>query len=135
MFLSELPPHAQEYAPAKWRHGHPHPHPVVESTSLAAVAPPDIKYKLHVNDAIAAGRLSIVQVRVQGDACHTNGALYTSIGVPRPQRVAMQARAPCGQYFNHQNIIILVQQWGLSTAPDVYTAVTKQAELSAAVVA
>jgi hypothetical protein len=38
-----------EYRPAKLPFGAPHPDPVVETASLAAVEPPDVTYKLHLD--------------------------------------------------------------------------------------
>lgn len=37
-----------DYRPSKLSIGKPHPDPVVETASLAAVEPPDITYKLHI---------------------------------------------------------------------------------------
>lgn len=37
-----------DYRPSKLKIGKPHPDPVVETASLAAVEPPDISYKLHL---------------------------------------------------------------------------------------
>jgi len=53
---------AQEYRPAKLKIGKAHPDPVVETASLAAVEPPDIAYQLHLDDLVAAGDLSALQV-------------------------------------------------------------------------
>ena len=53
---------AQEYRPAKLEFGKAHPDPVVETASLAAVEPPDIAYQLHLDDLVAAGDLSALQV-------------------------------------------------------------------------
>lgn len=63
---------SQAYWPAKWRFGIAHPHRVVESASLASVQPPDVTYKLRINDVIAAGALSIVQVRYWSSALWHN---------------------------------------------------------------
>src|SRR5207249_717914 len=51
------------YAPAKLKGGKPHPAVIVESSSMAAVVPPDITYRPHLApEIITEGRLSDIQV-------------------------------------------------------------------------
>lgn len=51
------------YSPAKLRGGKPHPAVIVESSSMAAVVPPDITYRPHLAaEIITEGRLSDVQL-------------------------------------------------------------------------
>ncbi|MGI8839028.1 MAG: strawberry notch-like NTP hydrolase domain-containing protein [Pyrinomonadaceae bacterium] len=51
------------YLPAKLKGGKPHPAVIVESASMAAVVPPDITYRPHLNpEIISEGRLSEIQV-------------------------------------------------------------------------
>jgi hypothetical protein len=51
------------YSPAKLRGGKPHPAVIVESSSMAAVVPPDITYRPHLTaEIITEGRLSDVQL-------------------------------------------------------------------------
>jgi hypothetical protein len=51
------------YVPAKLRGGRPHPAVIVESTSMAAVVPPDITYRPHLApEIVGEGRLSEIQL-------------------------------------------------------------------------
>jgi predicted RNA methylase len=51
------------YVPAKLKGGKPHPAVIVESASMAAVVPPDITYRPHLNpEIISEGRLSEIQL-------------------------------------------------------------------------
>ena len=51
------------YAPAKLKGGKPHPAIIVESSSMAAVVPPDITYRPHLAaEIITEGRLSDIQI-------------------------------------------------------------------------
>jgi predicted RNA methylase len=51
------------YAPAKLKGGKPHPAIIVESSSMAAVVPPDITYRPHLaREIITEGRLSDIQI-------------------------------------------------------------------------
>ncbi|KAK3282320.1 hypothetical protein CYMTET_9945 [Cymbomonas tetramitiformis] len=52
----------QQYQPAKLKDGLPHPDPVIESSSLASIEPPDIWYHHHLQDIVAAGTLSGLQL-------------------------------------------------------------------------
>ncbi|PRW58205.1 strawberry notch-like [Chlorella sorokiniana] len=56
------------YAPAKLPFGQPHPDSVVETASLAAVAPPDITYQLAAHDQLV-GCLSALQLESVVYAC------------------------------------------------------------------
>lgn len=60
---------SQEYRPAKLDFGMPHPDPVVETASLASVEPPDITYQLHLDDLVASGGLSALQLESIVYAC------------------------------------------------------------------
>jgi hypothetical protein len=52
-----------DYMPAKVKLGRKHPDPVVETASLASVAPPDVTYKLNLPDeTIDSGSLSALQL-------------------------------------------------------------------------
>lgn len=64
---------AQEYQPAKLDFGKPHPDPVVETASLASVEPPDITYQLHLDDLVASGGLSALQLESIVYACQRHG--------------------------------------------------------------
>jgi P-loop containing NTP hydrolase pore-1 len=59
----------QEYRPAKLDFGVPHPDPVVETASLASVEPPDISYRLQLDDLVASGGLSALQLESIVYAC------------------------------------------------------------------
>jgi hypothetical protein len=51
------------YAPAKLKGGRPHPAVIVESSSMAAVTPPDITHRPHLApEIVSQGRLSDVQL-------------------------------------------------------------------------
>jgi len=51
------------YAPAKLKGGRPHPAVIVESSSMAAVTPPDITHRPHLApEIVSEGRLSDVQL-------------------------------------------------------------------------
>src|SRR5438874_9122293 len=51
------------YAPAKLKGGKPHPAVIVESSSMAAVVPPDITYRPHLApEIVSEGRLSDIQL-------------------------------------------------------------------------
>jgi protein strawberry notch len=51
------------YAPAKVKGGKPHPAVIVESSSMAAVVPPDITYRPHLApEIVSEGRLSDIQL-------------------------------------------------------------------------
>ena len=51
------------YVPAKLKGGKPHPAVIVESASMAAVAPPDITYRPHLApEIVSEGRLSEIQL-------------------------------------------------------------------------
>jgi hypothetical protein len=51
------------YAPAKIKGGKPHPAVIVESSSMAAVVPPDITYRPHLApEIVSEGRLSDIQL-------------------------------------------------------------------------
>ncbi|KAG2496515.1 hypothetical protein HYH03_005339 [Edaphochlamys debaryana] len=52
----------EQYTPAKVTEGLPHPDPIVETASLASVAPPDITYQHHLQDNVAGGSLSNAQL-------------------------------------------------------------------------
>ena len=58
-----------DYRPAKLALGCDHPDPVVETASLAAVEPPDVTYELHLDDVVAAGLLSGLQLESIVYAC------------------------------------------------------------------
>lgn len=66
-FYSELV--FQDYKPTKLKIGSPHSDPIVESVSLSAAEPPDIHYKLHIDDAIEHGCLSSLQLEAICYAC------------------------------------------------------------------
>jgi len=52
-----------EYMPSKVKIGHRHPDPVVETSSMASVAPPDVWYKILIpEDAIQENKLSALQL-------------------------------------------------------------------------
>lgn len=59
----------QEYRPAKLDFGVPHPDAVVETASLASVEPPDISYTLQLDDLVASGGLSALQLESIVYAC------------------------------------------------------------------
>lgn len=58
------------YRPAKLKFGRDHPDPVVENSTLAAVAPPDVTYSLAMPAAvIAEGKLSNLQLEAVVYGC------------------------------------------------------------------
>ena len=58
------------YRPAKLSYGIPHPDPVVENSTLAAVAPPDITYNLAMPaNIISEGKLSNLQLEAVVYGC------------------------------------------------------------------
>ena len=60
----------QEYKPSKLAYGDPHPDAVVETSSLSAVAPPDITYELKAKDILVGQhRLSALQLEAVVYAC------------------------------------------------------------------
>lgn len=65
----------QEYMPAKLAFGLPHPDPVVETASLASVEPPDITYELHLDDLVASGGLSALQLESIVYACQRHATV------------------------------------------------------------
>lgn len=68
--FSQPPPPAQTYQPAKLPYGFPHPDPVVETSSLSAVPPPDVKYSLGAHpELVDAGVLSALQLESVVYAC------------------------------------------------------------------
>ena len=64
-----------EYRPRKLEYGCPHPDPVVETASLAAVEPPDITHKLHLDDLVEACKLSGLQLESIVYACQRHEQL------------------------------------------------------------
>ncbi|GFR48741.1 hypothetical protein Agub_g10699, partial [Astrephomene gubernaculifera] len=52
----------EQYKPSKVSEGPPHPDPIVETASLASVAPPDITYKHHLQENLSRGELSNAQL-------------------------------------------------------------------------
>lgn len=61
--------------PAKLAFGVPHPDPVVETASLASVEPPDITYELHLDDLVASGGLSALQLESIVYACQRHATV------------------------------------------------------------
>jgi hypothetical protein len=62
-----------DYIPEKLAYGKPHPDPLVESSSLAAVPPPEVVYALHIPvNAIDEAKLSNAQLETIGEkSTHT----------------------------------------------------------------
>ncbi|KAK9815308.1 hypothetical protein WJX72_001386 [[Myrmecia] bisecta] len=52
----------ETYRPAKLKEGLPHPDPIVETASLASMEPPEVKYRHHLQDCVAAGHISDAQL-------------------------------------------------------------------------
>ena len=65
----------QEYTPSKLRIGRPHPDPVVETSSLAAVQPPDVTYQVHLDELVQGGGLSGLQLESITYACQRHEQL------------------------------------------------------------
>ena len=63
----------EDYAPLKSKLGKNHPDPLVQSASLAAVAPPDVSYKLNLpKHIIYDGLLSSAQLETVIYACQNH---------------------------------------------------------------
>ncbi|XP_055332799.1 protein strawberry notch homolog 1-like [Paramacrobiotus metropolitanus] len=68
-----------EYMPAKLKIGMKHPDHVVETTSLRSVAPPDIKYELHLpKNIIEGGKLSALQLEAVVYSCQQHESLLNN---------------------------------------------------------
>ena len=67
-----------DYRPIKLPFGRPHPDAAVETASLAAVEPPDITYKLHIQDLVDEGKLSGLQLESIVYACQRHEQLLPS---------------------------------------------------------
>ncbi|KFM25511.1 Strawberry notch-like protein 1 [Auxenochlorella protothecoides] len=80
--LEDVGHHAEDgevfetYQPAKLPYGFPHPDPVVETSSLSAVPPPDVKYSLGAHpELVDAGVLSALQLESVVYACQRHEQL------------------------------------------------------------
>jgi len=88
------------YRPAKLAYGRDHPDPVVENATLAAVAPPDIRYNLVMPASIIAeGKLSNLQLEaiVYGSQRHMEDVpIATSDGNDAMSDVKAPVASRCG---------------------------------------
>ena len=78
------------YKPAKLSYGKPHPDKVVENSTLAAVAPPDITYNMVMPASIIAeGKLSNLQLEAIVYGCQRH-----AMDLPKPKIVTTENEPP-----------------------------------------
>ena len=93
----------KSYRPAKLRYGKDHPDPVVENSTLAAVAPPDITYNLAMPaNIIYEGKLSNLQLEAVVYGCQRHMvSLLVELWLLLITLIQQDSNSSCDLFFGH----------------------------------